>query len=116
MLQSTLDFIMHVLVVSLSICSKEEVPLALEQMHQAGAQITTSESMLFQLQGVYFMPPSVRVTSRLSIASSIHHQGPTPFTNVIKAEKGVMMLSPVRDRLAPEHFIVPLLHYKSRLF
>jgi hypothetical protein len=56
-----LDFLehcydMHVLVDGVLNCSKEEVPLVLNQMCQAGAQITTSESMLFQLQGAYFMP------------------------------------------------------------
>jgi hypothetical protein len=58
-LQSTLDFLdhgcdVHVPADSVSSCNKEEAPLALEQMRQAVAQITTSESMLFLLQGVYF--------------------------------------------------------------
>lgn len=56
MLQSTLDLLehgydVHVLADGVSSCNKEEVPWALERMRQAGAQITTSESMLFQLQG-----------------------------------------------------------------
>ena len=37
-------------------CNKEEVPLALERMRQAGAQITTSEGILFQLQGATYRP------------------------------------------------------------
>ena len=59
MLQSTLDLLecgydVHVLADGVSSCNKEEVPWALERMRQAGAQITTSESMLFQLQGNAF--------------------------------------------------------------
>jgi isochorismatase family protein len=58
-LQSSLDLLecgydVHVLADGVSSCNKEEVPLALERMRQAGAQITTSESMLFQLQGNAF--------------------------------------------------------------
>ncbi|THH21052.1 hypothetical protein EW146_g429 [Bondarzewia mesenterica] len=54
-LQSTLDLLqlgydVHVLADGVSSCNKEEVPFALARMRQAGAQITTSESLLFQLQ------------------------------------------------------------------
>ncbi|KAK7696584.1 hypothetical protein QCA50_001242 [Cerrena zonata] len=54
-LQSTLDLLslgydVHVVADGVSSCNKEEVPLALARMRQAGAQITTSESAAFQLQ------------------------------------------------------------------
>ncbi|KAI9455787.1 Isochorismatase hydrolase [Lactarius psammicola] len=73
-LQSTLDLLergydVHVLADGVSSCNKEEVPVALERMRQAGAQISTSESVLFQLQGD---------------ASSPSFKA---FANVIKAEK-----------------------------
>ncbi|KAI0079736.1 Isochorismatase hydrolase [Panus rudis PR-1116 ss-1] len=54
-LQSTLDLLssgydVHVVADGVSSCNKEEVPYALARMRQAGAQITTSESVAFQLQ------------------------------------------------------------------
>ncbi|TFY59083.1 hypothetical protein EVG20_g7913 [Dentipellis fragilis] len=54
-LQSTLDLLelgydVHIVADGVASCNKEEVPIALARMRQAGAQITTSESVLFQLQ------------------------------------------------------------------
>ena len=90
MLQSTLDFLehgydVHVLADGVSSCNKEEVPLAIERMRQAGAH-TTSESMLFQLQGACFTPHrrDIKCERCLVDASSPNFKA---FANVIKAEK-----------------------------
>jgi len=53
-LQTALDLLerqydVHILADGVSSCNKEEVPWALERMRQAGAQISTSESIAFQL-------------------------------------------------------------------
>lgn len=45
------DYEVHVLADGVSSCNKEEVPLALERVRQARAQITTSESAAYQLMG-----------------------------------------------------------------
>ncbi|QRW15985.1 isochorismatase domain-containing protein 2 [Rhizoctonia solani] len=54
--QTTIDLLrmgidVHVLADGVSSCNREEIPWALARMRQAGAQITTSESMLYQLIG-----------------------------------------------------------------
>ncbi|KAG9102340.1 hypothetical protein FRC06_002099 [Ceratobasidium sp. 370] len=49
LLQRGID--VHVLADGVSSCNKEEIPWALARMRQAGAQVTTSESMLYQLIG-----------------------------------------------------------------
>ncbi|KAJ3483722.1 hypothetical protein NLI96_g6126 [Meripilus lineatus] len=57
-LQSTLDLLeegydVHVIADGVSSCNKEEIPIALERLRQAGAQITTSESASFQLMAQF---------------------------------------------------------------
>ncbi|KAK4686200.1 hypothetical protein P7C73_g3932, partial [Tremellales sp. Uapishka_1] len=58
-----------VLADGISSCNRQEVPIAIQRMRQAGAKITTSESILFQMMGD---------------ASSPHFK---PFAALIKAEK-----------------------------
>ncbi|KAH8926292.1 Isochorismatase hydrolase [Atractiella rhizophila] len=41
----------HVVVDGVSSCNKEEVPIALDRIRQAGAFVTSSESLMFQLMG-----------------------------------------------------------------
>jgi len=55
-MQTTLDLLakgydVHVLADGVSSTNKEEVPIALAEMRQAGARITTSEACSFQLIG-----------------------------------------------------------------
>ncbi|KAH9167614.1 Isochorismatase hydrolase [Lactarius sanguifluus] len=108
-LQSTLDLLergydVHVLADGVSSCNKEEIPVALERMRQAGAQITTSESLLFQLLGAYILhAPSLSMSNikrvyRLGDASNPNFKA---IANVIKAEKetttqALQTLLPVR--------------------
>jgi len=54
-LQTALDLLelsynVHIIADGVSSCNKEEVPIALARIRQAGGQITTSESAVFQLQ------------------------------------------------------------------
>lgn len=55
MLQTALDLLelnynVHIIADGVSSCNKEEIPIALDRIRQAGGQITTSESAAFQLQ------------------------------------------------------------------
>jgi hypothetical protein len=55
-MQTTLDLLRrgitpYILADGVSSCNKQEIPIALERLRQAGAIITSSESLLFQLVG-----------------------------------------------------------------
>ncbi|RPD62021.1 Isochorismatase hydrolase [Lentinus tigrinus ALCF2SS1-7] len=68
-LQSALDLLeqgydVHVLADGVSSTRKEEVPIAIERMRRAGAQITTSESAAFELQ-VDANKPNFKFFSRI---------------------------------------------------
>lgn len=59
-LQTALDLLdlgypVHVLADGVSSCNREEVPIALERIRQAGGLVTTSESAAFQLQRTSIM-------------------------------------------------------------
>jgi hypothetical protein len=57
-MQTTLDLLRrgitpYVPADGVSSCNKQEIPIALDRLRQAGAVITTSESLLFQLVGKF---------------------------------------------------------------
>ncbi len=64
-LQSTLDLLsskipVFLLADAVSSCNRQEIPIALERMRQAGAVVTTSESVLFQLMRESLLNLAVR--------------------------------------------------------
>lgn len=66
-LQTALDLLqlgydVHVLADGVSSSRPQEVPIALARMRQAGAQITTSETVAFELQGLSMFGLSVTAT------------------------------------------------------
>ena len=83
-IQTVLDLLdkgydVHVLADGVSSANKEEVPIALATMRQAGARITTSESCSFQLMGNVLLPLpcflwliSCALQVRLLVQSSKH--------------------------------------------
>ena len=61
-MQTVLDLLsksydVHVVADGVSSANKEEVAIALAEMRQAGARITTSEACSFQLMGNHFFDP-----------------------------------------------------------
>lgn len=55
---------MHIVADGVSSCNKEEIPIALERIRQAGGKITTTESVLFQLMNDS-THPAFRTISKL---------------------------------------------------
>jgi hypothetical protein len=98
MLQPTLDFLehsydVHVLTYGVSSCNNKEVVLALEQMGQAGAQVTTKCSRLPVARCVLYARPIISIGDikgecRLVDASSLNFKA---FAIVTKAEKETTM-------------------------
>lgn len=54
----------HIVADGVSSCNKEEIPIALERIRQAGGKITTTESILFQIM-VDSNHPQFRTISKL---------------------------------------------------
>lgn len=88
-LQTVLDLLgrynVYVLADGVSSANKEEVPIALAEMRQAGARITTSDGLAFRLMGNHhflFLANHV-LTPRLADASGPKFKA---FSGVIKEE------------------------------
>lgn len=69
-MQTVLDLLgrgygVHVLADGVSSTNKEEVPIALAEMRQAGARITTSEACSFQLMGKLTDPSPIIIIRRM---------------------------------------------------
>ena len=58
------DIDVHIVADAVSSCNKQEIPIALERIRQAGGRITTTESVLFQLM-VDSTHPQFRNISKL---------------------------------------------------
>ena len=110
MLQTTLDLLeggydVHVIADGVSSCNPEEIPIALERMRQAGAQITTSESIAFQLQSRPSATCAGQLKSelRLTLPCIGDASLPTfkPFSSLIKEEKNATRDS--LQKLLPSH-------------
>ena len=89
-LQTALDLIragydVHVLADGVSSCNREEVPIALACIRQAGGHVTTSESIAFQLQR------QTRLVKSAPLLMSLAGESGTPrfkaFSAVIKEER-----------------------------
>jgi hypothetical protein len=95
-MQTTLDLLRrgitpYVLADGVSSCNKQEVPIALERLRQAGAIVTTSESILFELMGMNYRIPEICQTADLvGDASNTNFK---PFAGLIKEEKGNTLTS-----------------------
>lgn len=95
-LQTALDLLergydVHVLADGVSSCNKDEVGIALARMRQAGAQITTSESAAFELQGTAprsSAPKNVTLTATGYLATATADKPNfKQFSQIIKDER-----------------------------
>lgn len=89
--QTTLDLLeeghkVYVMADGVSSCNKEEVPIALARLREAGAVITTSESWMYECVGDAELPEcvfkSVELRSRLTVSNRFKQ-----LINVVKQTK-----------------------------